>query len=497
MPAHGGVDPHRRARLAIGGLDPGEFGIDVLSHAVQPLEFELRSPCQRLDRADGIGVVGGKRGIDRVARRQHPRRAGQVGHIGRDLAGEHRVIAVPADLPQLDLAVPVGALDQPDHDPPAMPPRQLRHPVHQRHRALLVGLQRQAKPLPAAREQAVVGHQRLDDVQRQFQPLGLFGVDGEVDVGIARFRRQIAQHRHQRGFRGFRMSEVIAGIERGKLHRDTGGADHAIARLRRDPVQRGGVGLAIALRIGKGHRRFAQHVEAVGQPFLALGRGAPQRFVDGAAEHELSAQDLHRLQGCLPDHRFAQPPDRALQAGAQPARRFAPLLQDLPRQHQRERGGVDERAVAVAHPFRPVDPGQLVMDQRVGGGGVRHAQQRFGQAHQRDAFLGPQPIGLQERVQPAGLVRPRAHDQLRGQRLRGGMDRAGGRGLQQPLGQAGLLFHAIGAAQGGAVQRGRLRGGLRGGQGGFSGNRTFRPPSTGYDRNQSGSADGAAMVGFR
>ena len=33
---------------------------------------------------------------------------------------------------------------------------------------------------------------------------------------------------------------------------------------------------------------------------------------------------------------------------------------------------------------------ELVLDELVGGAGVRHAQQRFGQHHQREAFLGRQ-----------------------------------------------------------------------------------------------------------
>ena len=36
---------------------------------------------------------------------------------------------------------------------------------------------------------------------------------------------------------------------------------------------------------------------------------------------------------------------------------------------------------------RPVAGGELVLDQPVGGRGVRHAQQRLGQHHQRQALL--------------------------------------------------------------------------------------------------------------
>jgi hypothetical protein len=44
-------------------------------------------------------------------------------------------------------------------------------------RALLVGLHDHAEAVPAG--QRGVGEHLLDDVQRQFQAVGLFGVDGQ------------------------------------------------------------------------------------------------------------------------------------------------------------------------------------------------------------------------------------------------------------------------------------------------------------------------------
>ena len=125
---------------------------------------------------------------------------------------------MPADLARLDLAVPVGALDQPHHQPPPVLARQRDHPVAQRHGALLVGLQREAEALPAACKKRVVSDQRLDNVQRQFEPLGFLGIDGEMHVGIARTRRQFAQQRHQRCFRRIGMEKIVARIERRQLH---------------------------------------------------------------------------------------------------------------------------------------------------------------------------------------------------------------------------------------------------------------------------------------
>ena len=66
---------------------------------------------------------------------------------------------------------------------------------------------------------------------------------------------------------------------------------------------------------------------------LALRRGALQRFADGPPKHELPAQDLHRLQRGLADHRFAKPPHGTLEGSAQARGFCAPLVQHLPGQH--------------------------------------------------------------------------------------------------------------------------------------------------------------------
>ena len=69
---------------------------------------------------------------------------------------------------------------------------------------------------------------------------------------------------------------------------------------------------------------------------------------------------------------------------------------------------------------RPVAGGQLLGDQPVRGGIIRNAQQRLGDAHERDALLVRQPELLQERVQERPLVaaRPRAFHQRHGPRHR-------------------------------------------------------------------------------
>jgi hypothetical protein len=93
---------------------------------------------------------------------------------------------------------------------------------------------------------------------------------------------------------------------------------------------------------------------------------------------------------CLPRRRphgrraqpLGEPPDGAL-------RRLAGL--DHPGRHaERPRRGVDEEGAGSRLVVDEVTLAELVLDELVGGAGVRHPQQRFRQHHQRQPFLGRQ-----------------------------------------------------------------------------------------------------------
>ena len=53
----------------------------------------------------------------------------------------------------------------------------------------------------------------------------------------------------------------------------------------------------------------------------------------------------------------------------------------------------------------PVCIAELIRDQRVSGLRIGHAQERFGQAQQRDAFGGIKPVFLQELIDPTAVLR--------------------------------------------------------------------------------------------
>ncbi len=219
----------------------------------------------------------------------------------------------------------------------------------------------------------------------------------------------------------------------------------------RQPFDRAFIGEAIAVGIAISHRRFAQHVEAVGEPARAFGGGALERLGYGPPEDELAAKDAHGLQRRLADHRFAQPVHGGFEGPGHAALLLLWPFEHFARQHQREGRGVDEGGAGFAEVVRPLDIADLVADQRIGCAIVRHAQQRFGQAHQRDAFFGRQPVLVQEGINAACLLPPRAFDQRDRERL-GLLVQFGSRsGLSQPFRDALLLVLPIGEADGMAV----------------------------------------------
>jgi hypothetical protein len=66
-------------------------------------------------------------------------------------------------------------------------------------------------------------------------------------------------------------------------------------------------------------------------------------------------------------------------------------------------GGVDEKRAPAANMGLPVAAGDLVADQRVAGGGVGNAQQRFGKAHQRHALMAGERIFLHQTFDAGAL----------------------------------------------------------------------------------------------
>ena len=157
--------PDRRVDPAAGAFGFLHYAVEGFPHAVKPLEFKALLVIARHghDRSAGMGVMRRELRVDAVALVHQKLGASHVAHIGVDLAGINREAIHAQFLRQLDFRVPIGALDQTDHDLAIQPFRERIKGFDDRRGAAAIGLHYDAEPVPA-REFRVI-HQRLDHVQ--------------------------------------------------------------------------------------------------------------------------------------------------------------------------------------------------------------------------------------------------------------------------------------------------------------------------------------------
>ncbi len=368
------------------------------------------------DRSHGMGIVSRELGIDPVARGEQPGGAGEIRDVGIRLAGEYRIPGEPVDLGALDLGIPVGALHQAHHHALAAADGEVDEIVDHEGRALLVGLNDEAESCPAG--QIGVEGKRLQQVERELEPFGLFGIDVQTDIVRTGKQAQCLDVGQQLVLRTIRLRPDVAWMQGGQLDRDPVAIDDpAPCRVRADRVDRALVRLVVALRIAAGQRRLAQHVEGIAIATPLRPAAPRQRFVDIAPGHELLAQQAHRQIHALADQRFAatdqHPGERTRQARLAAGRNQPPGHEQPPGRR------VHEQRRAMAQVGTPVAMGEFVSNQAIGRGVVGHAQQGLGQAHQRDPFLARKRELLHQRIDARRTAAraTQARNQPRGERL--------------------------------------------------------------------------------
>jgi hypothetical protein len=110
------IDPARPIEMPGRLAGPDDLLVESLSHAVQALKLPVPPIAGHFEhRGHGVSVVGRELWIEGGAVGEQPVRAGEIRHIGRDLARIDRVTVEPTLLRALDLAVPVGAFDEANH----------------------------------------------------------------------------------------------------------------------------------------------------------------------------------------------------------------------------------------------------------------------------------------------------------------------------------------------------------------------------------------------
>ena len=394
---------------ADGGIDPaaGVFGVQhdcmqCFAHTVQALELECVLAAPHLGRhvqhgGHGMRVMGGELRIDPVGQAQKFACSGDIADVGMLFGGEDGEAVDPLHLRAFDFGVPIGAFDQPDHDLAVQIMCHLVKLVDHQGRALPIGLHDHPEPVPF--RQCWIGQHGADDVQRQGQPVGLFRVDVEPHAGGFRQERQRTHARHQFFHHPRLLRHLVARMQRREFDRNAGVfRDRAMHAMIGNGGYRAGIGQVVVFGVGFGAGRFAQHVIAIGKPFGLHAVGAFHRLLNRFAQHELPPHFAHCAADSGADHRFAQPFDGGPQVPRDP-RLF--IIQHTACQHQRPSRGIHQRGRGMPQMFAPIGWRDLVLDQIIHRVGVGHAQQSFGQTHQRDAFVGRKAVfGEEDLHQP-------------------------------------------------------------------------------------------------
>ena len=267
--------------------------------------------------------------------------------------------------------------------------------------ALAIGLYHDAEPVPTG--EPLVGQHRRDHVEAEVEPVSFLGIDVEAHIGATRHHGEGERALHQLVHHPLALHELVARMQCRKLDRNARVVAHraggGTGSEHRDGL---GIGGAIALGVGLGARRLAQHVVGIGE---AVALGLPRdagRFLDVASEHELRAQDLHRLHHGGADHRLADALHEILDGAGNPC---PALAQHRAGEGERQGGDIDQRRVGAVEMLGPARWRDLVFDQVVDGAVVGHPQQRLGEAHQRDALIGRQRIFGEEGFEHAARLR--------------------------------------------------------------------------------------------
>ena len=265
-------------------------------------------------------------------------------------------------------------------------------------------------------------------VERELEALGFLGVDGVADAARGREARQLAQPGEQLTHDTRALCFLEARMEGRELDGDRVRCAH-----RADGVR---VKLHVALRIGRGAGGFAEHVVGmhIGRALGAAAHGV----VDGFGEHELLGKNAHRLAHRGAHHRLAKARDDVLEW-----RGLVVPARELAREEQGPVGGAREQRVVAAR--RPVALRELIAQQRIGGRRVGDAQQRLGDAHERDAFGRGEPVVAQKRFGAERSGRRGAHALGEAQRSALDLAAAGGLPRAQTLDDVGFR-HAVVAA---------------------------------------------------
>ena len=259
-----------------------------------------------------MGVVGGELRVDQIRYAEQFFRTGEVRDVGVDLTGIDRIAFQTFHLGAFDFAVPVGAFHEADHQAATAAACQVNQIINDERAALLVRLDNEANAVPA--RQLWLEAQFFQQIEGDLQTVGLFGVDIDADVILARQQGQGFQARVKFLHHAVVLRAAVARVQGGQFDRDTRTfINTAAVRGFTDGVDRLLIRDHVGLRVGGSQGRFTEHVIRVAETFVFQLAGVRQRFGNGFAGHELLAHQAHRHVHAFADQRLAALTDDAVQ----------------------------------------------------------------------------------------------------------------------------------------------------------------------------------------
>ena len=245
--------------------------VQRFAHAVQTLKLIARLARQISNqsqhRAHRVGIVRGELRVDFVVHTEQTLRVGNIRHIGEGFARVHWKLCQTQHLRAFDFRIPVRAFDQAHHDLAIVLFCQSVQMIEHLGRAWIVALHHHAQAAPLCHPTA--GHQFFNNQQRQFQTLGLLGVNVQTHIKLRGQLRQFEHARHELVQYRLRLGDFITRMQGRQLNRNPRILSNVFMHTARtDAHNRIVIGLPITLRIGSGFRALAEHVIRIG---VAIG----------------------------------------------------------------------------------------------------------------------------------------------------------------------------------------------------------------------------------
>ncbi|MNU81724.1 hypothetical protein D3C71_713950 [compost metagenome] len=351
MGADGSVDTCGAAKFACAD----NLVIERLPHSMQALEFVFAAlefrPGDIIDRRQSLRIMGRKLREYSVGRRQQFAGTGNVGNIGMDLTREDWKILQPVHLSTFDFRIPIGALDETNHDATAVAAGEIDDEVEHGRATLAIGLHDEAHALPAG--EIRIFAKALQKIERQFETVSLLGIDVEADIVFFRQASESLHLRQEFAHDTFGLCADITWVQCRELDGNARTViDAATGRREADGVDRLFIILVVALGICRGRRSLAQHVIGVAEPAFLQRLCTLQRLGNRFTGDELLAHHAHCHVDAAADDWFAttgdQPGERGRKAAA--IDRVGKLAGD----DEAPGGGINEKRTATADMGLPI-----------------------------------------------------------------------------------------------------------------------------------------------